>query len=295
MTLEQELARGFIEDHPREAAVALERMAPDARLDILRLAPEEAAPALGEMVAPAAADTLARLTPAEAAPSLDRLDPDAAIALLRRMPAGTADALIAALPDSKQAPLQRALHYPEGTAGALMDPMVLALPDDITVAEARVRLRREARGLLYYLYVVDRAGVLAGVLDIAELMRARSRDAIRAVMHAPVDHVAAWTPAAAVRVHPAWRSFHALPVTADAERLVGAIRYQTLRRLEHDADAGRGGQPTGLTVGALGELFHLGLAGFIEGVASAAAKPASRGEDRAPRGADDDRGDGGAR
>ncbi|MBA3949432.1 MAG: magnesium transporter, partial [Acidobacteria bacterium] len=208
MTLQQDLARAFLEEHPREAAVALERMSADARLDILRMAPGEAAAALGEMVAPVAADTLTRLTPAEAAPALDRLDLDVALGLLRRMPNDAANALIAALPEKKQTPLQRALHYPEATAGALMDPMVLALPDDITVAEARLRLRREARGLLYYLFTVDRDGVLVGVLDIAELMRAKSRDAIRAVMHTPVEHVPAWTPAAAVRAHPGWRAFH---------------------------------------------------------------------------------------
>ncbi|HVR44650.1 MAG TPA: CBS domain-containing protein [Thermoanaerobaculia bacterium] len=281
MSLEAQLARAFLEEHPREAARALERMPAGERAAVVRAAPAEAGAALGEMVAPAAAECLAMLSPDEAAPALDRLEPDHAIALLRRMPADAAERLVTGLPDDRQERLRRVLRYPEGTAGALMDPMVLALPDDVSVAEARVRLRREARGLLYYLYVVDRQGVLAGVLDIAELMRARAREPIGSVMNTPVEHLPAWTPAAGVRVHPAWRSFHALPVTDEAGRLAGAIRYQTLRRLEQEADAGGGAAPTGLTVGALGELFHLGLAGFVEGVAGAAAP-------RAPRPADDE-------
>lgn len=276
MTFEQQLARAFLEEHPREAAVALERLTSDARLSVVRDAPEAAAAALGEMVGPAAADTLARLPAAVAAAAFARIDPDAGLGMLRRMPRPAADAIVAELPRDRQAPLQRGLHYPDGTAGALMDPMALALPDDITVAEARVRLRREARGLLYYLFIVDRDGTLTGVLDIPELMRAHSRDALRAVMKSPVEHVPAWTPAAAVLVHPGWRSFHALPVTDERGRLVGALRYQTLRRLEHEADAGGSAQPAGLTVGALGELFHLGLAGFVEGVAAVAAPGASR-------------------
>ncbi len=271
MTLERDLARAFLQEHPREAALALERMPAAERAAVVRAAPEEAGGALGEMVSTAAAESLAMLVPAEAAPALDRLEPDVAIALLRRMPPETASALIAALPEAKQEPLRGALRYPDGTAGAVMDPMVLAIPDDILVGEARVRLRREPRGLLYYLYVVERRGVLVGVMDIPELMRARARDPIGSVMHSPVSHVPAWTPAAAVRAHPAWRSFHAMPVTDEAGRFAGAIRYQTLRRLEHEADAGGGAAPTGLTVGALGELFHLGIAGFVEGVAGAAA------------------------
>lgn len=276
MTLQAQLARAFLEDHPREAALALERMSVTERAAVVRAAPEESSAALSEMVASAAAECLAALTPAEAAPALDRLAPDVAVALLRRMPAETARDLIGDLATAKQEPLLRGLRYPDGTAGAVMDPLVLAVPDDIPVAEARLRLRTEVRGLLYYVYVVDRRGVLVGVLDIPELMRARARDTIAAVMHSPVAHVPAWTPADAVRTHPGWRSFHALPVTDEAGRFAGAIRYQTLRRLEHEAELAGGTAPTGVTVGALGELFHLGLAGFVEGVAGAAAARDSR-------------------
>ncbi|HUP45120.1 MAG TPA: CBS domain-containing protein [Thermoanaerobaculia bacterium] len=280
MTLEADLARAFLEEHPREAALALERMPAAERAAVVRAVPEEAGDALGEMVASSAAECLALLNPAEAAPALERLAPDAAIAVLRRMPPESANRLISGLPDSKQEALRRVLRYPEGTAAAVMDPMVLAIPEDIPVSEARLRLRREARGLLYYIFVVDRQGTLVGVLDIPELMRARARDLIGSVMHTPVAHVPAWTPAAAVRAHPAWRSFHALPVTDEAGRFAGAIRYQTLRRLEREAEGGAPAAPAGVTVGALGELFHLGLAGLVEGVAGVAAAREPKGEVR---------------
>jgi hypothetical protein len=90
-------------------------------------------------------------------------------------------------------------------------------------------------------------------------------------MHHTVEHLRAWTPAAAVRTHPGWSSFHAMPVTDDAGHLVGAIRYQTIRRLESAVDDTRGARNTSETVGALGELFQLGMAGFVEGVAATAA------------------------
>ena len=273
MSLETQLARAFLHEHPRDAALALERMPATARAAVVRAVAADAGPALREMVAPAAAECLALLTPAEAAPALDTLAPDVAVALLRRLPADSADRLLTGLPDDRQAPLRRVLAYPEGTAGALMDPLALALPDDISVAEARLRIRREPRGLLSYVFVVLRDGTLAGVLDITELMRARARDGLRSVMHAPVEHVPAWAPAAVVRVHPAWRSFHALPVTDESGRLLGVVRYRTLRRLEREAAADGGAQPAGVTAGALGELFHLGLAGFVEGVAAVAARP----------------------
>ncbi len=273
MTLEQRLAQAFLEQRPSEAAQALERLSTDRRASVLRAAPAESAGALGQMVASAAAESITPLTEAEAGAVVDALPVETAIRLLRRMPVADAERIMRGLPDTKQEWLGRALRYPAGTAGALMDPAVLALPDDITVAEGRVRLRRQAAELLYYLFVVDRTGHLVGVLDIAELMRARMRDPIRTVMHERVEHLPAWTPATAVRLHPGWRSFHAMPVTDEEGRLVGAIRYQTMRRLQDEADGGQSARDATVTVGALGELFHLGLAGMVEGVATAATPP----------------------
>jgi len=290
MTLEERLARVFLEQHPSKAAQALERLTTDHRASVLRAAPGESAGALGQMVPYAAAESITLLTDAEAGPVVDSLPVDTAIRLLRRMPADDGERILRTLPDTKQEWLRRALRYPEGTAGALMDPAVLALPDDVTVAEARVRLRRQASELLYYLFVVDRAGRLVGVLDIAELMRARVRDPIRTVMHERVEHLPAWTPATAVRLHPGWRNFHAMPVTDEDGRLVGAIRYQTMRRLEQEADGGDSARQTTVTVGALGELFHLGLAGMVEGVATAATPQSRRlpmGPDTGERGPND--------
>ena len=279
MSLDAQLARAFLTEHPAEAALALERMPGDRRASAVREMPVEAAAALAHMISSAAAACLSRLTAAEAAPALEALPIDAAIAALRRLPNEDAGRLLDALPREKQEALRRVLRYPEGTAAALMDPAVFALPADITVAEARLRLRREARWLLHYLFVVDRSGRLVGVLDIPELMRASARDAIRTVMRDQVGHLPAWTPSAAVRAHPGWRSFHAMPVTDDDGRLIGAIRYQTLRQLEQEVDAGMGAQLASVTAGALGELFHLGVAGLVEGVAAVAtlrSTPASR-------------------
>jgi magnesium transporter len=271
MSLVLNLAHAFLEDHPADAARVLERMPVDRRVAVVREAGDRAAPALGQTLPAAAAESLAGLTGEEAAPVLQRLDVDTLIAALRRLPRETADRLLGSLPPHRRDALGRVLQAPEGTAAALVDPTVLTLPDDVSAAEARVRLRREAKGLLHYMYVVDRERTLVGVLDISELMRARSRDPIRSVMHDRVVHVPAWMPAAAVRAHPGWRSFHAIPVTDEHSRLVGVIRYQTIRRLELEAEGGEAAQDMSATVTALAEMFHLSVAGFVEGISTAAS------------------------
>ncbi|MEX2177366.1 MAG: CBS domain-containing protein, partial [Gemmatimonadaceae bacterium] len=133
---------------------------------------------------------------------------------------------------------------------------------------------RAARDLLYYLYVVDREHRLVGVLDIPELLLARARDPVSAVMHRHVDRVSAFLPVALVRAHAGWQQYHALPVVDEEDRLLGAIRYQTLRRLERDA-SDRGPDPAHLTAGALAELFQLGTTGLVTGVAGVASTSAS--------------------
>jgi magnesium transporter len=271
LSLEHELAVAFLESHPTEAAVALERMRGERRAATLAAVPAEAAVlAVRAMVRPVAADCLARLDAAAAGGILEGLDMDAAAAVLRRMQPAARARLVDLTGTERREAIERLLQYPEGTAGAVMDPTVPTLPDDVSIAEARIRLRRTVQRLLFYVYVVDRDHRLVGVLDVAELMGARAGEPLRAVMHTSVERLPAWLPAAAIRTDAGWKNYHAMPVVDEAGRFLGAIRYQTLRRLEQDADAAGSERPTAATVAALGELFHLGMAGFVEGISTAA-------------------------
>jgi len=194
------------------------------------------------------------------------------------MDEGARAQLLAALPADTREPLARILPYPLGTAGAAMDPAVFRLPDDVIVADARARLRLAARDLLYYVYVVDREQHLVGVLDIPELLLAPARERLSAVMRRDVDQLSAWMPVAMVQEHPGWQQFHALPVVDEEQRLLGAIRYQTLRQIEQESGE-RAPDATLLTARALGELFQISTTGLVAGVAATAAGARRRDRD----------------
>lgn len=285
MTLEERLALSFLAEHPPDAALVLERMPADHRAGVVRDARAAVAPALAEMLPSAVADCIARLEPRDASHAIDGLPIDRAVAALRRLPDEAALRAIDALPEAKQEQLRRVLRFPEGTAGDLMDPVVPELPGDVSVAEARVRLRRGVQGPLDSIFVVDRDRRLLGSLDISDLLRAPGRAPVRNIMRERVDGLPAWMPIAAVKTHPGWDVVHVLPVTDEAGRLVGAIRFQRLRRHERDQTGGSG-QPATPAVGALGELFRLGLAGLIEGVAAAAV--GGKGSSAAPARTEED-------
>lgn len=274
MIAEARLARAFLEEHPLRAAMSLEQLqAPEAAAVLAAVPPRTAAVVLRDLNVPFAADCLAHLATTNASKSaasiIDALTIDEAADIVRAMDAEPRAALLAVLGDRARDAIERVLPYADGTAGSVMDPSVFRLPDDVLVADARVRLGRASRDLLYYLYVVDREQELVGVMDIPELMAARPRDPVSAVMHRSVQRIDVFTPVSLIREHSGWHSYHALPVVDDKDRLLGAIRYQTLRRLEREATA-RGPEPTRLTAGALAELFQLGTTGFVAGIAATA-------------------------
>ncbi|MEX2531645.1 MAG: hypothetical protein WD960_12810 [Gemmatimonadota bacterium] len=265
------LARAFLESHPRRAARKLEQMPAETAAGALRaIPPQTAAAVLSEMTVLSASESLENLSVDEGAAIVAELAAPDAGAIVRGLGPARQEPLLASLPADVRGPIARVLSYLEGTAGAVMDPSVFQLPQDVLVADARSRLGRAARELLYYLYVVDAEHRLVGVLDIPELMLARARDPVSVVMVRDVDRLSVGLPVALVREHPAWQRYHAMPVVDDEDRLVGAIRYQTLRKLEQDA-AGPERDPAGLTARALAEVFQLGTTGLVSAIAGTAS------------------------
>lgn len=261
------LARAFMETHPARAATLVGRMPVAGSAEVLRSVPPRiAAPVMREMTVSYSAECLGSLAPAEGAAIVAELATGDAAGIVRALDPSRRDPLLAALPTDAREPIVRLLPYVTGTAGAVMDPSIFQLPDHILVADARVRLSRVTGDLLHYVYVVDRERHLVGVLDVAELLSARARDPVSAVMHRDVDRLSVWMPVSMVRDHAGWQHYHAMPVVDDDDRLIGAVRYQTLRRLEREA-SGSAPDPVRVTASALAELFQLGTSGLVAGLA----------------------------
>lgn len=284
MDAEQALARAFLETHPADGARILERLDPEAGAAALAEAPPAvAASVLQRMASFSAAECLGRIAVEHAAEIATALPIDVAALLLRRVEAETRDRLLEAVSDAAKRTLGVLLRYPEDTAGALMDPRLLALTSDISVGEARARVRRAPQHVLYYLYVVDRAGVLVGVLNIRELMLAAPAEPLATVMSPSVASLRARADRATIVAHPGWRSYHALPVVDEAGVFLGAMRYETLRRLEDDARAAQTAPSMVATLLTLGELYWIGLSGMLTGLGSSIAAGRVQGP---PRGAE---------
>lgn len=276
MDVESDLARRLLEAHPVETARSLEGLPVQAVASFLEGEDtEDVGRALSRVAPHAAAAILTAMTHERAGRALRALGLDFAALCLRTLDEPARAALVAELPAARARALASMLRFPEHTAGALMDPEVLALPQDLTVREALARVREAAESARYNLYVVDRDHVLLGVVNLRELLLARPRDLLQGIMRRDVWRLSAGADRRAIVRDPGWRVAHALPVVDGRGVYLGAIRYRTLRRLEEELrGAGGDAHPTSR---ALGALLRASAAGVLEAVSSSTgAGPARR-------------------
>lgn len=218
--------RSFAERHPEDAARALEALPPEDAAAILGDLPLRTRGRVVEKLVPATAAALLQRLGADATRALlESVDPRRAAVILRQLEEALRGATLAGLPARAAARIRDLLVYPPDTAGGLMDPQVGSVPIDLSVAEALAALRKAPRSTLYYLYVTDRDGRLAGVLNMRELMLASPRDPIAPLVQRDIVSVHGTddreTVADLVRKH----RFIAVPVVDEDDRLMGVVKH----------------------------------------------------------------------
>lgn len=257
--LERAVALAFAAEHPEEAARLLEQGDPaDLAAVLAQLPIAVAAEVYGALGPSPAAAVAAALDEPVLGAIVEALPLDVAAAAVRRVSAERSAGAMARVSDERRARLSALLSFPEDSAGALADPLVLAFRDDVTVAEAQTQLRGTQHHLFYYVYLVDRDGRLAGTLALPELMKARPSETLGSVMRRDLVALGASTDRATLAAHPAWRDFDALPVVDSGGRLIGAIRHKTMRQLGSDP-----ARPMMDTIVGLSELYWIGLSGIL--------------------------------
>jgi magnesium transporter len=269
MDLETTLACDLLAAHPIDAARAFERLpARDVASLLEALGDGAGVRALQHMATASAAAVVAELPEARAGELFERMPAETAALLLRQTEVSARERVLAALPARRARELGSILAFPEGTAGALMDPEVLALPQDLDAEEALERVRQAAGHARYNVYIVDREQLLVGVISLRELLMAGSGERLSSRMVTAVHRLAARADRHAIVTHPGWREVHSLPVVDARGRYLGALRYRTLRQLQE----GLRDRPTeeGATARALGDLFRAGASAMLEAVVASA-------------------------
>jgi len=205
--------------HPADLADLLEELDRDERVEMITaLGDETAADVLEEAEPGVQAAVIQELPSERAADVLEEMAPDDAADVLGGLPEGRAGELIALMEEEKAEEVSRLLQHPPDTAGGKMTTEFIALPETMTVEQVLTQLRetRPDDESIYYLYVVDGAGRLVGVLSIRSLLVSRPETPVATLMRTQVFSV---------------------PPDASAEDVAGAlVKYDLLAVPVVDAD-----------------------------------------------------------
>lgn len=272
MTLDRALATQLLRSDPTAAARSLESLPDGAVLSVLGSAPpRDAAAVLRSMAGHRGSELLTRMEAARAEELLGELGFDDAVDLIRRLPAGLRARFVASLQPATSKALEALVQFSPGTAGALMDSRVMALPEDLSVGEAVSQIRKSPEHVRYNLYVVDRQRRLVGVLNLRELLLADPERTLESIALREVLSIRADADRGAVLDHPAWREAHSLPVVDPSGMYLGAIRYRTWRILEEETSRRRRRRDT-TTADALGDLIATSAAGAMGALTDLASR-----------------------
>jgi len=225
---------------PNSAADILEALDEEGAADLLEaLEADDAADVLDEMRPEPAADVLEELAPHEAAAYIAEMVTDQAVDLLAALEQDSRDAVLAALDPRTRREINRLIIFPPDSAGGLMTTDIASLPQGIDAGEAIESLRRlhdELGSNLTYVYVVDDAGRLVGVVPFRELVFARPGTGLEDVMVS--DPVSVQLDTDREVVAELVQRYHliAIPVTDADRHLIGMVKVdEALEAMQAEA------------------------------------------------------------
>ena len=223
------IALAMAQRYAAETAAELERSDKDAATSLLAdLSPAEAAAIVGQMTLLKTQQVLEGWSPELAAQMLRHFDPSKAASLLARLDAADRDQILAAMEPHSAQELTALISYPADSAGALMDPRVMAFRPEMTVDEVTQRLRSLPQKKARDVFVVDADNKLLGAVALQSLAVAPGEQPLEELMDATPISVLATASRNDV-VDAMAQETMASVVAVDVEgRLLGVIRRDAL-------------------------------------------------------------------
>lgn len=161
------------EMHPADIANIISQVHSEERTAMFAsLSDRTAAEALHELEPKIQALLLTTVDTKKALGILEKMPTDEVADVLGDIPPEKADELLRLLKPKKAAEVRELLSHPEETAGGLMTTEFVSIARDLTVQQTIERMRELAPDAetVYYIYVLDEAEKLAGVLSLRFLI-----------------------------------------------------------------------------------------------------------------------------
>lgn len=119
-------------------------------------------------------DVIRAMSDERASDIIELMAPDDAADVLGDMHEDEAERILHLMEPEEAADVRELLQYEDDTAGGRMTTEYIAFAEKLTVAEAMIELREQAQEAetIYYLYAIDEAEKLIGVLSLRDLLTA---------------------------------------------------------------------------------------------------------------------------
>jgi len=156
---------------------------------------------------------------------INEMAPDDRVRLLDELPATVAKKLIASLSPEEREVTNILMGYEDETAGRIMTTEYISLKKDMTVEEALIKVRRQAKEkeTIYTLFVTDNSKKLEGVLSLKELLISEGDTLVGDIMSKKAIKVSTDTDQEEVAKILKELDLLAIPVVDKEERLVGIV------------------------------------------------------------------------
>ena len=223
--------------NPGDAADVLEQLSEDlaARL-IGELEPDTAARVLEEIAPELAAELVEEVPIDVLTRAVDGMSTESAADLLEELDDFVSEAALGLMDDADEDEIRRLMVYPTDSAGGVMTTEVASLPIGLSAGEAVERLRqlRDQYKDLSYVYVVDDANRLQGVISFRDLFFRRPGASLNEVMVPDPVTVLPTTDREEVAELCQRYHFLGLPVVDAAGRLIGMVTNDALLEAVQD-------------------------------------------------------------
>ncbi|MDG1895124.1 MAG: magnesium transporter [Fuerstiella sp.] len=158
---------------------------------------------------------------------LEEMSPDDRVDLLSRMPHDRVEDLLPLIAQAERNDIRRLLSYDEDSAGAIMTTEYASLPANITVNDALQQLRQQAPDseTIYYIYILNTARRLEGLISLRELILAKTESVLSDIMERDVIRMRVNEDREDVAQELARYNFIAMPIVDDDDRLVGIVTH----------------------------------------------------------------------
>lgn len=231
------LVSTLMSHYPADAALVLESQDSAEVAALLNTYPERiAAKVLVYLSAPKQAECVKNLTDTRMLALLTQLPISSSSQLLLHVTRERRKTLLPLLPLSMTLALKVLHRFPEGTAGASMDPLTPTLPLGLSVEEALKRLRTLTQVVPHQLFIVDESRQLLGRVSTSDLLLAPRKSRIDELLDVQGPVFAAHARLDTYEQHPAWINETLVPVVDSKGQFLGGLSQHALMAGLHSLD-----------------------------------------------------------